>query len=305
MLPGPTPGTPLAPTGAGGFAVVDVEATGRSPWRHRVVEVAVVLLDERLRPEAEFCTLLDPLGPVGPTHVHRIAQADVEGAPRFREIAPRLLELLAGRVLVGHHVTCDHAFLDREFARIGVALPPVPLLCTMRLARDHLPQARGFGLAACVEAAGLGRFPAHTALGDARATADLLRHCAGAASCPPDDWAVPLREAARVPWPQLGRARSHPSDEPVLLVRRDPLPGLHPWPDSETGATAEPVGAPDGGPLSGFPVQASGPASGEPVEQPRQAPEGSPCSPAYGLRPPRSRPPAEVRKETGAMGSSA
>lgn len=61
--------------------MVDVEATGRSPWRHRVVEVAVVLLDGALRPEAEFCTLLDPLGPVGPTHVHRIAQADVEGAP--------------------------------------------------------------------------------------------------------------------------------------------------------------------------------------------------------------------------------
>lgn len=228
MLPGPTPGTSVVPAGAGGFAVVDVEATGRSPWRHRVVEVAVVLLDGALRPEAEFCTLLDPLGPVGPTHVHRIAQADVEGAPRFREIAPRLLELLAGRVLVGHHVTCDHAFLDREFARIGVPLPPVPLLCTMRLARAHLPQARGFGLAACAEAAGLGRFPAHTALGDARATAELLRHCVGAPSCPPDDWAVPLREAARVPWPRLGRARSRPSGEPVPLRHRDLPPEASP-----------------------------------------------------------------------------
>lgn len=225
MLPGPTPGMPAAVPAAGGFAVVDVETTGRSPWRHRVVEVAVVLLDERLRPEAEFCTLLDPAGPVGPTHVHRIAQADVEGAPRFREIAPRLLELLAGRVLVGHHVTCDHAFLDREFARIGVVLPSVPLLCTMRLARAHLSEAGGFGLAACAEAAGLGRFPAHTALGDARATAGLLRHCLGAPSCPPDDWAAPLREAARVPWPRLGRARSHASGAAVPLLPREPLYG--------------------------------------------------------------------------------
>ncbi|MEV6974688.1 3'-5' exonuclease [Kitasatospora sp. NPDC093806] len=233
MLPGPPPGTPADPSaGRGGFAVVDVEATGRSPWRHRVVEVAVVLLDERLRPEGEFCTLLDPLGPVGPTHVHRIAQEDVEGAPRFREIAPRLLELLAGRVLVGHHVTCDRAFLDREFARIGVALPPVPLLCTMRLARDRLPEAGGFGLAACVEAAGLGSFAAHTALGDALATARLLRHCLSAPSDGPDtpgapgatgpsgEWAEPLREAARLPWPRLGRARSRPSGEPVPLVPR-------------------------------------------------------------------------------------
>ena len=42
----------------GGYAVVDVEATGRSPWRHRVVEVAVILLDEGLRTEEVFATLV-------------------------------------------------------------------------------------------------------------------------------------------------------------------------------------------------------------------------------------------------------
>ncbi|MGW4893737.1 3'-5' exonuclease [Kitasatospora sp. NPDC004240] len=238
MLPGPVPGMSAAPAASGGFAVVDVEASGRSPWRHRVVEIAVVLLDARLRPEGEFCTLLDPLGPVGPTHVHRIAQEDVEGAPRFREIAPQLLELLAGRVLVGHHVTCDHAFLHREFARIGVPLPPVPLLCTMRLARTYLPQAGGFGLAACVAAAGLDGFAAHTALGDARATAELLRHCAGRERpAPHADWAGPLGEAARVPWPRLGEGRPRPTGLPVRLVRREVPFG--PWtPGVEAPATA-------------------------------------------------------------------
>lgn len=227
LPPGPTPGTPaVAAASPRGFAVVDVEATGRSPWRHRVVEIAVVLLDEGLCPESEFSTLLDPLGPVGPTHVHRIEQRDVEGAPRFREVAPQLLELLAGRVLVGHHVTCDHAFLDREFARIGVPLPAVPLLCTMRLARAHLPEAGGFGLAACVAAAGLGGFAAHTALGDARATAELLRHCAGPARSAAE-WVPALREAAGVPWPRLGRARSRSSGAPVPLMRRE-LP-FGPW----------------------------------------------------------------------------
>ncbi|MEU9134227.1 3'-5' exonuclease, partial [Kitasatospora sp. NPDC048540] len=190
----------------GGYAVVDVEATGRSPWRHRVVEVAVVLLDHRLRTEGEFATLVDPAGPVGPTHVHRITQDQVVGAPRFREVAPVLLDLLAGRVLVGHHVSCDRSFLEREFARLGVELPPVPELCTMRLARTRLADAGGYGLAACVAAAGLGRYPAHTALGDARAAADLLRHCVAAPPGGPaaagaaGDWAAPLREAARVPW---------------------------------------------------------------------------------------------------------
>ncbi|MGW4691304.1 3'-5' exonuclease [Kitasatospora cineracea] len=217
-----------------GYAVVDVEATGRSPWRHRVVEVAVVQLDAGLRTEREFTTLVDPAGPVGPTHVHGIAQDDVEGAPRFRQIAPRLLELLAGRVLVGHHVTCDRAFLEREFARIGVALPPVPLLCTMRIARRMLPEAGGFGLSACVEAAGLGWFPAHTALGDAQATVELLRHCRRT-GCP--DVRLPAPPAAPVvPWPRLGPARSAgPRREAPLLRRVAPL---GPWPAGVEGPRA-------------------------------------------------------------------
>ncbi|MFE0460559.1 exonuclease domain-containing protein [Kitasatospora sp. NPDC058965] len=199
---------------AGGFAVVDVEATGRSPWRHRVVEVGVVLLDGVLGVQREFTSLVDPGGPVGPTQVHRIAQADVAGAPRFRELAPLLLELLAGRVLVGHHVSCDRAFLEREFARIGTPLSPVPQVCTMRLARRHLPEATGFGLAACMAAAGLGGFAAHTALGDARASAALLRYCWGepssAAKGRPAARAGLLRLAADQHWPRLARPRRDP-----------------------------------------------------------------------------------------------
>ncbi|MEV7117975.1 3'-5' exonuclease [Kitasatospora griseola] len=212
-----------------GYAVVDVEATGRSPWRHRVVEVAVVQLDAALRTEREFATLLDPAGPVGPTHVHRIAQEDVVGAPRFRQIAPWLLELLADRVLVGHHVTCDRAFLEREFARIGVVLPTVPTLCTMRLARRLLPQAGGFGLSACVEAAGLGWFPAHTALGDAQATVELLRHCRRVGSAAEE----PVPAVAAVPWPRLAPGRAAGSREPVRLLRR--WVPLGPWPAGAEG----------------------------------------------------------------------
>ncbi|MCD0485269.1 3'-5' exonuclease [Streptacidiphilus sp. ASG 303] len=239
MLPRRLPAAPAAPRTAAaharGYAVVDVEATGRSPWRHRVVEVAVVALDRFLHPVAEYTTLIDPEGPVGPTHVHRITQDEVAGAPRFREVAPQLLELLSGRLLVGHHVACDRAFLEREFARIGVDLPPVPSLCTMRLARDHLPAAGGFGLRACAEAAGLPPFAAHTALGDALTTADLLRHCAArhpARPLRPAEWTRALREAAALAWPSLAAPRVPPAR---CARTRANAPAAAPVPDARGG----------------------------------------------------------------------
>ncbi len=196
----------------GGYAVVDVEATGSSSRRHRIVELAVVLLDGERRPEGEFSTLVDPEGPVGPTHIHGIEPHDLLPAPRFAEIAPRLLGLLSGRVLVGHNVGCDRAFLTAEYARIGVALPAVPELCTMRLAERYLPAARGLSLRACAQAAGLPGWPAHTALGDARASGQLLARCA------PDAPAVEavLAAAAQVRWPRLPQT---PGRQAVWIAR--------------------------------------------------------------------------------------
>lgn len=218
---------PSAPPPARGFAVVDVEASGRSPWRHRVVEVGVVLLDyPLLRVEGEFSTLIDPGGPVGPTAVHRIAQDHVAGAPVFREVAPYLADLLRGRVLVGHHVACDVGFLGREFARIGVAAPDVPTLCTMALTERALGgRFAGRSLGACAAAFGLPEFPAHTALGDARATARLLRLCLSTPAGGVEPVRAMVEQAQRAPWPKLRRRaealRTRNRVLPVPGVRRD------------------------------------------------------------------------------------
>jgi len=196
--------------GGGGYAVVDVEATGSSSHRHRVVELAVVLLDREHRPQGEFSTLVDPGGPVGPTHIHGIEPHHLIPAPRFAQIAPRLLGLLRGRVLVGHNVGCDRAFLAAEYARMGVELPQVPQVCTMRLAQEHLaPSPYGLSLRACAAAAGLPAWAAHTALGDARASGQLLAHCA------PADGGE-LEQAQAVRWPRMPRT---PGDDAAWVGR--------------------------------------------------------------------------------------
>ena len=60
------------------YAVIDTETTGLLPsHRHRVIEVAVVLLDARGQVEREWVTLLNPQRDLGPQHIHGILTADV------------------------------------------------------------------------------------------------------------------------------------------------------------------------------------------------------------------------------------
>jgi DNA polymerase III epsilon subunit-like protein len=159
------------------LAVVDLETTGFAPGGERgdrVIEVAVVRMTPDGRVEDEWVTLLDPGRDVGPTWVHQISQDMVIGAPDFASIAGELLDRLSGAVVVAHNAPFEDGFLGWEFAHAGLDVPRLPALCTMRLARQVLA-APNYKLATCCEAFGLVNDGAHSALGDARVTAELVR----------------------------------------------------------------------------------------------------------------------------------
>ncbi|HEY4268570.1 MAG TPA: exonuclease domain-containing protein [Galbitalea sp.] len=159
----------------GGFAVIDFETTGLFAGGHdRVIEVAVVHVNLDGTIEGEWETLVNPQRDLGKQAIHRIKSADILDAPRFEEIAPRLVELLSGRVLVAHNASFDSGFLDGEFDRIGYGPGvPVAVLCTMRLAADIIPGA-GRSLADCCSHFDIDLTGAHRAGADALATAHLL-----------------------------------------------------------------------------------------------------------------------------------
>lgn len=92
-----------------GFAIIDVETTafdGRGT--DRVVEVAVVHADVDGRVTGVWDTLVNPGRDVGATRIHA---GDVMRAPTFAQIAPRLVQLLASRVLEAHNAAFDTRFL--------------------------------------------------------------------------------------------------------------------------------------------------------------------------------------------------
>lgn len=221
-----------------GFAVIDVETTGLSPRSDRVADIAVVQLDRDLTPAGEFTTLVRPGQDIAAARVHGITARDAAGAPGFGDIAPVLLDVLRGRVIVAHNAPFVLRFLAAEFTRAGVPLPELPALCTMRLASQYLPGSPARTLAGCCASAGITLDGPHSAVNDARAAAGLLACYARASRKIPAEWILALGSASRVAWPALpptgarpatreSAARRRSEDNPFLarLVRELPRTG--------------------------------------------------------------------------------
>lgn len=160
-----------------GFAVIDLETTGLQPAQnHRIIEVGVVHVDLDGQVTNRWQTVVHPDRDLGPTHIHGLTGADMRNAPKFAEISDELRDLLDERVIVAHNATFESRFLTAEWMRAGaldVEEFPGAWLDTMRLASKLLPGA-GRKLADCCAAYDIDVVNAHSALGDAEATALLL-----------------------------------------------------------------------------------------------------------------------------------
>lgn len=196
------------------FAIVDVETTGLSPRQNRILELAVVRVDGGGNVIDEWSTRVNPEGPVGATHIHGITQADVAGAPLFRDVASGLIPYISGVPIVAHNAKFDLAFLRAEFQRAGWDAPGLPSFCTLDGSRAYLPALDRRRLADCCWAAGVPLENAHSALGDARATAGLLRFYLSRTAQPKYLDPRSLSDDARsVVWPTA------PSNAPIAYSR--------------------------------------------------------------------------------------
>ncbi len=148
------------------YVLLDLETTGGNPVHDRITEIAAVRVEQGVE-VARWSSLVNP-GVHVSSFIERltgISNAMVANAPHFAEVAPELLALLDGAVLVAHNVRFDHGFLLNELSRLDVALR-VNTLCTVRLSRRLYPQFKGHGLDAIMQRHGLTSAARHRAMGD-------------------------------------------------------------------------------------------------------------------------------------------
>jgi DNA polymerase-3 subunit epsilon len=159
-----------------GYTVVDFETTGLSNI-DRVIEAAFVNVSPEGALQDEWSTLVNPLRNAGRTDIHGIATRDLQDAPQFSELVPKILDTTRGRVLVAHNAPFDSRFLFHEMRRTFIDMKEKPsALCTMKWSKKALGTGK---LDECCAAVGIRLDDAHEALADTRATAELLIHLLG------------------------------------------------------------------------------------------------------------------------------
>ena len=156
------------------YAVIDVETTGGSAYSHKIIEIGVVLIDGDKITQT-YSTFINPERPIpyGITRLTGIDDSMVVGAPKFYQVAKKIIELTADRIFVAHNVHFDFSFVHKEFADLGFSFK-AEKLCTVRLARTHFPGLASYSLGKLCQDIGIKLEHAHRALDDARASAEIL-----------------------------------------------------------------------------------------------------------------------------------
>ena len=157
------------------YAVVDVETTGGKYNEEGITEVAIYKFDGNEIVD-QFISLINPERPIQPfvANLTGINEKMLRNAPKFYEIAKRIVEITEDCTLVAHNASFDYRMLCTEFNRLGFRYQR-QTLCTVALAKKLIPEQASYKLGKLVRSLGIPLSDRHRAAGDARATVKLLK----------------------------------------------------------------------------------------------------------------------------------
>ena len=157
------------------FSVVDVETTGLSANRNRIIEIALVKI-ENLKITDKLNYLINPQIYIPPfiTSLTGISNDDVVDAPTFSEIVDEVIAFTENTILTAHNFAFDSSFLNSEFMISGHEFINDHSCCTLKLARNIYRDLKSKSLSSVSEHLDLKNKNAHRALDDAEVTARVL-----------------------------------------------------------------------------------------------------------------------------------
>ncbi|WP_417360117.1 exonuclease domain-containing protein [Galbibacter sp.] len=157
------------------YAVLDIETTGGKYNEEGITEIAIYRFDGH-KVEDQFISLVNPEKEIQPFVVKLtgINNQMLQTAPKFYEIAKRIIEITDNCTLVAHNAQFDYRILQTEFNRLGYDYQRKSL-CTVELSKELLPEQPSYSLGKLVRALGIPVSDRHRANGDALATVKLFK----------------------------------------------------------------------------------------------------------------------------------
>lgn len=144
----------------------DTETTGVRPGKDRIVELAAFDPDRN----KTFCTFFNPQTPIPKeaTAISGITDEMVKEAPSFKEKAHEFFSFCEGEVvLIAHNNDAfDRLFLEDEYQRCGLSLPPWNFVDSLKWARKYRSDLPRHHLQFLREAYQIDPLSAHRALND-------------------------------------------------------------------------------------------------------------------------------------------
>ena len=164
------------------FLSLDIETTGLDPSEAEILSIgSVVVRNNRIDVGTARSCLVRPESEVGDsTSVHGLTDTLCESGEAPGDVLARVVDDLAGRVLLVHHAPLDKALLDRACRQAYGGTLHVPVVDTLALElrrrrrREQTAGPESLRLGKLRTAYHLPYYAGHDALADALATAELL-----------------------------------------------------------------------------------------------------------------------------------
>ena len=156
------------------YAILDIETTGGKYNEEGITEIAIYQHNGQ-KVTDQFISLVNPERPIQPfvEKLTGINSKMLRTAPRFFEVAKRIIEITENCIIVAHNTDFDYRILRTEFKRLGYNFERNSL-CTVSLSQQLLPDMESYKLGKLVRSLGIPISDRHRAQGDALATVKLF-----------------------------------------------------------------------------------------------------------------------------------
>lgn len=156
------------------YAILDIETTGGRYNEEGITEIAIYQHNGQ-KVTDQFISLVNPERAIQPfvEKLTGINSKMLRNAPRFFEVAKRIIEITENCLIVAHNTDFDYRMLRTEFKRLGYNFERNSL-CTVSLSQQLLPDMESYKLGKLVRSLGIPISDRHRAQGDALATVKLF-----------------------------------------------------------------------------------------------------------------------------------